>query len=528
MSRKAKIAAILAALVLQCFLLTGCQPLEAVETFFARKVEFSCGKFPVSARELRLTVNEEELVLLDEFSRLEAVNLSGSTCYAEIGRWAETHPDIELNCELPLPNGKTVQLMVEEADLSGLGQTQLEDAVELLVTMPQLKLAQMGKSAAGVEMLSFEDLLYLEEELPDVSFNWEQYRFEIFGHGVYLHNSTLDLSGISSGDVAFAMELAAHMPRLEYIDLGQEREELSWEDVYKFQTQFPEIVQSYAFQLYGKTFDIKDSSMDLSYMTLEDKGEALRQLLPYLPRCTYVNMDTCGISNEEMAELQAQFPDKKLVWRLFFAKYTLLTDEETLLASRPSRGGSFTSKDLDVLKYTTDLKHIDLGHNGMFTDLSFIAPLTKLEVAIFACTNLRDISGIENCVNLEYLELYHSNVDTVEPLRGLTKLRHLNIGDTKVTDISPLYDLELERLWFSWFNIVPKEQIEEMRRLHPDCLIDDTARDPDQGGWRIISYMPEVKHPRYALLREQFGYTMADYNFVWNDKEYWDHYTGRK
>ena len=75
---------------------------------------------------------------------------------------------------------------------------------------------------------------------------------------------------------------------------------------------------------------------------------------------------------------------------------------------------------------------------------------------------------------------------------------------------------------------ITKEQIEKMRELHPDCLIDDTARDPDQGGWRVISYMPEVKHPRYALLREQFGYTAEDYNFVWNDKVYWDYYRGRR
>ena len=527
MKRKLKFAAILAIIVLQCFLLTGCEAQEKIETFFARKVEFSCGKFPNNARELSLTVNAEEVLLLDEFSQLESVDLSGSTCYAEIAHWAQTHPNVKLSCDLPLPNGQVVDILTDEVDLSGLTQAGLKEAAELLSVMPQLKSAQMGKAVSGEE-LDFQDLLYLENELPGVSFNWDKYRFDIFGQHVSLNDTTLDLSAITSEDTELALTLAAHMPQLECIELGIEREALSWEDVYRFQSDFPDVEPSYEFRLYEKTFNIKDTSMDLSYTTLEDKAEALRLLLPYLPRCTYVNMDTCGLSNEEMAELQAQFPDKKLVWRLFFAKYTLLTDEETLLASMPSRGGSFTSEDLDVLKYTTDLKHIDLGHNGMFTDLSFIAPLTKLEVAIFACTNLRDISGIENCVNHEYLEIYHSNVDTVEPLRGLTKLRHLNIGDTKVTDISPLYDLELERLWFSWFNIVPKEQIEKMRELHPDCLIDDTARDPDQGGWRVISYMPEVKHPRYALLREQFGYTAEDYNFVWNDKVYWDYYRGRR
>lgn len=527
MRKKLKTAIILTLLSALCLIMSGCKAGETLETAFAKKVEFAAGKFPVNAKTLELTVSAEELALLDEFVELEALKLSGSTCYAEIGLWAESHPHVELDCELPLPNGKRVQLMAREADLSGLEREDVEEAAELLSAMPRLESVDMGKGELATAP-EFEDLLYLEEALPNVSFNWDKYSFELFGHRVYLRNSRLDLSEISSEELPLAAELIRHMPKLEHIELGHEREELPLAEVYSLQLDFPEIVQSYEFDLYGKTFDIKDEKMDLSYITLEDKGQALRELLPYLPRCTYVNMDSCGISNEEMAELQAEFPDKKLVWRLFFAKYTLLTDDETLLASMPSRGGSFTSKDLEVLKYTTDLKHIDLGHNGVFTDLSFIAPLTKLEVAIFACTNLRDISGIENCVNLEYLELYHSNVDTVEPLRGLTKLRHLNIGDTKVTDISPLYDLELERLWFSWFNIVPDEQIEKMRELHPDCLIDDTARDPDQGGWRYISYWPEEKHPRYALLREQFGYTRADFDFMWNDQEFWAHYTGKK
>jgi len=155
-----------------------------------------------------------------------------------------------------------------------------------------------------------------------------------------------------------------------------------------------------------------------------------------------------------------------------------------------------------------------------------LSVLPKLEVGIFALTSVEDIGDVENCKNLEYLELYISNVSTVEPLRGLTKLKHLNIGCTNVSDISPLYELDLERLWIGRYTPVPEEQIAKMQELHPDCVINTTAYDPDDGGWRHMKVAEGeyVIHPRYAQLREVFGYSLSDYNFVWNDEEYWDHY----
>ena len=47
---------------------------------------------------------------------------------------------------------------------------------------------------------------------------------------------------------------------------------------------------------------------------------------------------------------------------------------------------------------------------------------------------------------------------------------------------------------------------------------------PTGGRWRYVDYNDKayifILHPRYEKLREQFGYTSADFSFYWNDPLY--------
>ena len=90
-----------------------------------------------------------------------------------------------------------------------------------------------------------------------------------------------------------------------------------------------------------------------------------------------------------------------------------------------------------------------------------------------------------------------------------------------MADISPLYGLtELERLWLNWQNQIPAEQIEKMQECAPNCEINTEGSNR----WTIID-LNEISwvytlHPRYKLLREQFGYDTLDYSFSWLDPKY--------
>ena len=153
---------------------------------------------------------------------------------------------------------------------------------------------------------------------------------------------------------------------------------------------------------------------------------------------------------------------------------------------------------------------------------------------------LGDLTPLADCENLEYLELFYSNTDDLSPLAGLKSLKHLNVGHCpRLTDISPIYGLELERFYLGAFAYcpVPAEQVNHYRELHPDCEVDNISYESSEGAWRRGAnlqgealewykqqpYYREDRRffaPRYALLRDQMGYDGLRYSFPWNDKYY--------
>jgi len=61
--------------------------------------------------------------------------------------------------------------------------------------------------------------------------------------------------------------------------------------------------------------------------------------------------------------------------------------------------------------------------------------------------SIKDITGLEYCINLEYLDLYKNHITDASPLSGLIKLKHLELGGNLITDASPLSRLtNLENL----------------------------------------------------------------------------------
>ena len=227
-----------------------------------------------------------------------------------------------------------------------------------------------------------------------------------------------------------------------------------------------------------------------------------------------------------------------MVWRVDFGwAYSARTNVTKILASKPSTGGPLHDGNTGVLKYFTKVKYLDLGHNEAITDISFVSSMPDLEVLIIAMNPLGDLSPLSDCPHLEYLELFFSNVYDLSPLRSCTELKHLNIGMCPyLTDISPLYDLDLERLYIGRRTPIPADQIAHFRELHPDCEVNDTDWDTSVGEWRYKKVEGEELEwyrqqpyfredrinmaPRFALLRDQFGYDTLDYSFRWKDPDY--------
>ena len=358
---------------------------------------------------------------------------------------------------------------------------------------------------------------------------------------------TADLSACSGAELPQAADTLSSLPKLRRVELGEERPGMDWDSIAALRAALPTPVFSYAFDLYGTECDLENTRISLYHVPVDDDGVLLERVMALMPQLSYVDLDSCELPMWRCEEIHLKHPDVKVVFRVWFGdNYTVRTDAEKILASKPSVGGELTADNTEGLYYCHDVKYLDVGHNLWLSDIGFVAEMPKLEVAVLAMCNWSDATPLSRCPELEYLEMQTSLCTDLTPLSGLSKLRHLNlcnIGADQtegprcvLTDITPLYSLTgLERLWIGSYNGVPAEQIEEMRRRAPNCTVEASVSDPTQGGWRFIDYdyvnymirYPRDYHPRYLKLIEQFegepasGISERAYAFSWNDPLYY-------
>jgi len=498
-------------LLLSLLLLNGCAD---------KTLELSGGKVPLTAEELVMVVTPEDLDQLDALTGLKSADFSGSACYEELLSWAQAHPDVDMRYTVDFPDGTQVDNRAEKLDLSSLSARQKEEAAPLLRYLPALR----SVTLSGKETVSPELLAKVTEVRPDVD-----YRFTLPLLKGTVDSGIKKLSFIGHGrwDVMALEEVLPYLKALRAVDLGTEESSplLTWKEIAALQSLRPDVEFSYGFSLYDREFTTLDETMDFSHVKLRDEGEALWRVLPCMQRLKMLDMDSCGIDNETMAAIRDQYPEVNVVWRVWFGDiYSERTDAIKILASNPGVGGNLRPGTYENLKYFTKLKYIDVGHQPLMDDISFVSYMPDLEVAILAMGCWEDCTPLASCPHLEFLEIQTTKVKDITPLAGLKELRHLNLGHLfELTDITPIYGLDLERLWIGMMTPVPTEQVEEYQRLHPNCVIETEAYDPHHM-WRWIGIDDAgnpIRHPRYDLLVKQFGYDSGGYSFEWLEDRGW-------
>ena len=488
--------------------------------FGSPKVELGGRRLSANTTSITAVISKRDIPSLAYFTKLEKADFRGSTCYGEIAEWAAAHPEVEVNYSLPLPGGRTVDSLAESMDLEWAGTDDLNGVMTVFPYMKNLRALRLGD--VGGERLTMQDLLRIHEAAPDLELD-----FIAVLNGEILDSSaeSIDLTHLRHEDTAGLAMVLPYMQNLKTVELGVQaegEEQIAWEDIALLRASCPNAKFQYSFRLYGRDLDLDAEKLDFRGAEVDDNGAALYSVLACMNHCTYLDMDSTDVDDEELAKLRDLFPETKIVWRVWFGtNYSVRTDTERILASKPSVGGMIY--DPSPLQYCTDIKYLDLGHNEDMTDLSFTMYMPKLEVLIIAMTGVTDISPLKNCSRLEYLELNSTQIGDLSPLEGHTALRHLNIGCCpNISDISPLYGIrEMERLWIGNETPVPSGQVAEMRAAAPNCKINTTTSDPHGEAWRFTRYDPEEPKyywvPRHELLREQMGYNYQEYSFYWLD-----------
>lgn len=455
--------------------------------FFGYKLHLS------RVTELACTVTEESIEKLGKYPNLQRLDLSGSSCYAEIAAYGETHPGVELSYTVDV-GGSQVSNHAQTLALSELDYT-VEALCENAPYLSGVRAVEFGE-----EPVSPEKVLAVKEAFPQAALS---YTLDMLGGSYTSDLEQVDLSTVSPGKAEQAALLLSLLPELKQVNLVDTKGESTWEldELEILRASAPEgTVFDCCFPLFGQMVSSSDEEIAYARIDIGNEGlDTIRKALPYLRSCKRFLLDDCGIDYELLAQLRDDFPETKIVWRVVFGIDSLLTDA-TVLWSIYVR-----DENCDVLKYCTDILYIDLGHTLELTDISFMQYMTKLQVVIIARTGVSDITPLLNCPDLEYLEIFSTEVTDLAPLAEMHNLEHLNISNLpEVTDISPLYGLtKLKRLRLVMDN-VPEEQKEEIAERLPNCEMMFYAVNPTDNGWRRDRLNNYVE--RYALLREQIGY----------------------
>ncbi len=371
---------------------------------------------------------------------------------------------------------------------------------------------------------------------------------------------SLDLTGLSAESVESAAAALSTLPNLSALTIPGGEDGLCLEDALVIARAAPKAVISYPAVLYGKSFDLSDTGLDLNHIAVGDQGEAVRAVLPCMRACTWLDMDSCGVDNEHMAVIRDENPDVEVIWRVNFGtNYSVRTNVTKILASMPSKGGRLDDSTSAQLMYCTKVRYLDVGHNTDMANFDFIRYMPDLEVAVISMTAIEDLSPFADHAHLRYIEAGNTHIGDLSALASCPELRHLNIGtNINITDISPLYDLELKRLWIGSYTPVPQEQVDRMRELHPGCEVNTTVpsgleRDANGNGnegyvlqgWKSYQNYLTVDWNYYAahhafpaqrpigwykVIFKCFDYNLANgaYSFSWNDPLFKEHAPGVK
>lgn len=414
---------------------------------------------------------------------------------------APTEPPVDVG-------GTLVEVDAVSLDLA----TITYDLEMLLTAAPQLE--SINRIDLGVTTLTFEQVERIRAAFPNAQVN---YSLELLGHAADITTDCLDCSTMTLDQTQEVLAQLPLLTGLQQINFVAEDGAcvFSVEDIPvldQFRQALPEVDFRVSFELFGKTVTSEDERIEYYRVPIGNEGaETVRAVLPYLTACEYLLMDGCDVDNEVMDQLRTDFPKTKVVWRVWLVKPQYNSARVMRLASFLTdthlvRTVAVTDKTSHVLKYCTETKYVDFGHNNQISDFSFLTYMPDLEVAILCLTNISDLTPLMSCPKLEYLEVFTSKVTDLSPLAACTNLEHLNISNlSKVKDISPLYGLtKLKRLRITKTTPVPASQIEEIKKLLPECDVMTAGWDPTENGWRKDDSGKLV--PRYALLREQMEY----------------------
>lgn len=277
------------------------------------------------------------------------------------------------------------------------------------------------------------------------------------------------------------------------------------EQLRKIVTDYPDINFGYTIKLLdGVEIDSRQTELDMSGIVVENLEQFIDKL-SLTTRLCKIDMCDCGLSNEQMDILLEKFPDIKFIWKINLGGYwTIRTDA---VAFSTLKDGTITyrltNEDVKVLKYCTDMRALDLGHNKV-TDISFLQNMPELRILILVDDwagetsehYISDLSMLKYTPKLKYLEFFVGDVSDISFLEYTKELVDLNISYNPISDVSYLLNLpKIERLYIEHTDLT-EEDYNLLKETYPDAYIVYYGEGSIDQGWR--------EHERYFAMIDMF------------------------
>lgn len=377
----------------------------------------------------------------------------------------------------------------EHIDLSNNSSIEITECIEKFKYFKNLKTVNFG------------DIIITLEEKNKLILAYPNIDFKVISainiSNIYFREDleTIDLNNLPK-DELLIKKLALFTNLKEVII---ETQELTPKEKMELITTYPNVFFKYNIKL----FDI-DVSSDSEELNLSNKKnisyQELHDTIKLLPKLKSIDLSNTNLSNEESAQLREDYPNIKIDWIIHLNnKWSLRTDAVTFSVLVTNFNYKrMTSKDIQVLKYCTNLKALDLGHQDI-TDISVIGDyLPELRVLILADNKISDLTPLAKLKHLHYLELFMNNITDLTPLAECKEMVDLNVcHNYRLSNIIPILNYtKLERLWISSCKI-SQTDYSVLRQKYPNIqmVIKDNYTSTGSG-WR--------KHTRYYTMISMF------------------------
>ncbi len=440
-------------------------------------VDIGDKEYPTNATVLDLTGKElEDINVLKRFKKLETliVENTGITP-AEYGKLQTLLPECEIVWSVPLQSG-SFSSSSEELKLESLSP---ED-VDMFGYFPHLKKVTV---TSGDQFLAD----FMAQEHP------YEVRFDLNIAGLTYDPEDSGIISVENPNAQELLEGLRFMPEVREVNLTGELPDDG--QLLQLKQTYPNIAFRWTLTVCGVETDTMATELNLDNIRMKNTDEVDAKLSLF-HQLEVVNMNYCGIRDEDMAALRDRHPETKIVWTVKLNKiHHLRTDAVYFMPAKVS-GEPLVNADCVKLKYCTDLVIIDLGHHNM-TDVSFLQYTPHVEYLVLGDSFVKDITPVGYLKELRFLEIFNTEVTDYWPLLNCTNLEYLNLGYTCAGDMTPIKQMTwLDHLWAPSRSL-SKQDRQDLRDALPETHICFELGSSTDNGWRHT--------PGYYEMRDGVG-----------------------